>query len=166
MVRTGAANAYRYSSIDPAGNFTAAAGGIFNGDVNTSGRFVVGRGQPSSQIIMSDSDEGDRSLHNNSGLIGFLGRGGDWIFRVGDDGAVWTKQFGDLNSRIENRASDFAIARANERVAKTGDKMTGDLEIQKTYPALILHYPGIKRGLWHVREDADCTGWTRAGSRT
>ncbi|MGC5777569.1 hypothetical protein J4O73_02390 [Methylobacterium sp. NFXW15] len=134
VVRTGAPGAYRYSSIDPAGNFTAAAGGIFNGDLSTSGRFIVGRGQPSSQIIMTDSDEGDRSLHNNSGWIGFLGSDGAWKARVNDAGQFWTSQLGDLNSRIENRASDFAIARSNERVAKTGDTMSGGLYIDMNYP--------------------------------
>ncbi len=154
VVRTGTSSAgYKYSFWNSDGFYTSAGGGRFNSDLYTSGRVIVGENQPASYIEMRDTDEGTRYVHNNSGLIGFLGKGGDWIFRVGDDGAVWTKQFGDLNSRIENRASDFAVARANERVAKTGDIMSGDLEIRKNYAALILHYPGIKRGLWHVRED-------------
>lgn len=41
-------------------------------------------------------------------------------FQISNSGAIWSKQFGDLNSRIETRASDFA----NDRVANLHTRLT------------------------------------------
>ena len=53
-------------------------------------------------------------------------------FRPG--GVYWNSQIGDLNTRIEDRASAYASG----RVAKSGDTMTGDLSISKGYPGIEL----------------------------
>ncbi|BAF89577.1 phage tail fiber protein [Azorhizobium caulinodans ORS 571] len=54
-------------------------------------------------------------------------------------GAVWCRQLGDLNTRIEERAAAWA----GGRVSKGGDTMTGDLMIEKFDAALRLHSPNI-----------------------
>ncbi|MCP1558398.1 UNVERIFIED_ORG: hypothetical protein M2438_002482 [Methylobacterium sp. SuP10 SLI 274] len=91
------------------------------------------------------------------------GDNGDNFFYVTTGGGVWTKQFGDLNNRIENRAADWArqesVARANERVAKTGDTMTGDLHINKAWPTLNLTWGGVRSVGWQVRDDAQTYLW-------
>lgn len=49
-------------------------------------------------------------------------------FSVGIDGSVWTAQLGDLNTRIEQRASDFAndrVANLNSRWVSRGQVNTG-----------------------------------------
>jgi hypothetical protein len=261
VLRSGPGTAYKYLSLNDAGLLTNFNGGFLaETDVRAKGRIIVGEGQTSSFIEMRDTDEGTRYLHNNSGLIGFLGSGADWIFRVGDGGAVWTKQFGDLSTRIEDRASAWSatrrdeantntannyfnkttgtaqqvsnipsfnagaidivrggiyrgrietgsdayirlkngdantqshafgpggdiwtsqfgdlnnriedrsaawarqesVARANERVAKTGDTMTGDLTVNKAYPTLNMLYGGVRHVGWQVREDAQTYLW-------
>lgn len=91
------------------------------------------------------------------------GDNGDNFFYVTTGGGVWTKQFGDLYTQIENRSSAWArqesVARASERVAKTGDTMTGDLTINKAYPTLNMLYGGVRHLGWQVREDAQTYLW-------
>ncbi len=112
---------------------------------------IVGEGQPASYIEMRDTDEGTRFLHNNSGCIGFLGKDGAWKFQVRDDGTLWCAQLGDINTRIENRASAFA----NERVAKTGDTMTGDLAISKAWPSMRFFWGGVLNAGWQMTDAAN-----------
>ncbi|KQO67263.1 hypothetical protein ASF18_11365 [Methylobacterium sp. Leaf89] len=164
--RAGAGPNYKYMGLNDDGTLQIFQGGVeaagdvhATGAVRANGRVIVGEGQTNSFIEMRDTDEGTRFIHNNSNLIGFLGKGGDWIFRVDDNGSVWTKQFGDLNTRIETRAADFANDRAGYRVAKTGDTMTGDLQITKTYPMTRYLYPGVRDLAWQVRENGGMYLW-------
>lgn len=84
------------------------------------------------------------------------GDNGDELFRVNpNDGAVWIKQLGDLNNRIETRANDFATARANSAQGAASSytntqleairtqlwQRTADLQIAKSLPSLILSPP-------------------------
>lgn len=251
--RAGAGPNYKYVGLNDDGTLQVFQGGVeaagdlhATGAVRANGRVIVGEGGNASFIEMRDTDEGTRFLHNNSNLIGFLGKAGDWIFRADDNGAIWTKQFGDLNTRIEDRGAAYrdsanantannyfnkatgarqdinnipsfnasaidivrggvmrarwtvdgggttilqngdngdnffyvqsngqvwtkqlgdlntriedrayahASGQAGTRVAKTGDTMTGDLQIQKAYPNVRLHYPGVKIWDLHVREN-------------
>lgn len=57
------------------------------------------------------------------------GDNSDNFFYVTTAGAVWTKQFGDLNSRIEQRASDYANTVANSRVHSARFVYAGDLNM-------------------------------------
>ena len=63
-----------------------------------------------------DTDGGQFKFSYNEGVK----------FQVGTDGALWTSQLGDLNSRIESRALAFA----NDRVANLGSRWVsrGDLD--------------------------------------
>jgi hypothetical protein len=115
---------------------TNVAGLNSSANISTNGSLIVGAGQASSVISMTDTDEGTRSIHNNSGTIGFLGSGGDWITRVYDSGAIWSKQMGDLSTYIVNTANTAASNYAAPRVVRTGDTMTGELTL--SYPG-----PGI-----------------------
>lgn len=87
------------------------------------------------------------------------GDNGDNFFYVTTGGGVWTKQFGDLNNRIEDRAYAHASGQAGTRVAKTGDTMTGDLTVNKAYPTLNMLYGGVRHVGWQVREDAGTYLW-------
>ena len=113
---TNATNASNANTVGGLGTGSLArkdTGNTFVGTNYFNGNITVGNGAASSSIVMYDSDHGSRQLHNNSGYIGFLSSGGGWVCRVNDDGALWTSQLGDINSRIESRALAFA----NDRVA-------------------------------------------------
>ncbi|MCB5201724.1 hypothetical protein LH464_04425 [Neorhizobium sp. T786] len=96
---------------------SASLGESISSKLDKSGGTITGALKISSAanyLSFADTDAGQtRHIHHNGGLIGFLGAAGDWIMRSTDDGALWTKQLGDLNSRIEARAA----AHANDRVA-------------------------------------------------
>jgi hypothetical protein len=93
-----------------------------------------------------------RSLLNQDDLIGFTGSDGNWNFRVADTGAVWTKQFGDLNTFIETRASAQGQAWSATRVAKTGDTMTGQLVVDHRNATLSIN--GDNRQ-WYIQAQDD-----------
>ncbi len=87
----------------------------------------MGVGQDRSYIEMRDTNEGTRYVHNNSGTIGFLSADGNWTARVFDTGAIWSKQMGDLSTYIVNTSNTAASNYAVQRVAKTGDTMSGSI---------------------------------------
>ncbi|GAA3971252.1 hypothetical protein GCM10022246_24680 [Pedobacter ginsengiterrae] len=66
--------------------YTAIGDGIW-----TRGDLTVGAGKTSSNIYMSDSDEGMRQIHCNSNRIGFLSQGGSWGSYCNDDGS-WNSE--------------------------------------------------------------------------
>lgn len=107
---------YRKAAVD-----TALAGKVAKTGDTMTGNFTISNGGP--WIHLHDTDSGQtRKVHHNDGYIGFVGHApSDWRFRVNDAGEVWTGQFGDLNTRIEDRAYAHADARAwavaNDRVA-------------------------------------------------
>lgn len=69
--------------------------------------------------------------------------------QVGTDGSLYTSQLGDLNSRIEARASAYASNAASSRVAKAGDIMDGALEVRFSEPFIWLHSPGaVRKRIW------------------
>jgi hypothetical protein len=156
VMRSGKGPNYKYAVLGVDGTLAALSGGVSaagpitaTGDIGTNGRLVTGIGQTSSYVEMRDTDEGTRWLHNNSGYIGFLGKDGGWKARVGEDGAWWTSQLGDLNGRIEARAAAFA----GDRVAKAGDTMSGSLELRFNEPFIWLHSPNnTRKRLWHTND--------------
>lgn len=159
----GSGTPYKYAALQTDAFRTYSADILADGNLRTTADVIVGEGKNASTIQMRDGDEGTRYVHNNSNRIGFLGKGGDWVMQVADDGTIWTKQFGDLNTRIENRAyahgdergAAWARQEAGARVAKTGDTMTGDLTINKAYPNINYLYPGVRQWQSQVREN----GW-------
>ncbi len=62
-----------------------------------------------------------------------------------------------LNTSIgaASTAASNANANANARVSKSGDTMTGNLMINKTYPMINLYYPSVYH--WRVFVDSDAT---------
>jgi hypothetical protein len=78
-------------------------------------------------------------------------------FGFGTDGALWTKQFGDLNARIEARGLAYqqvAQASAVRKDQASRQDMSGDLLVSKTYPTLGMNYPNLFYTGWQVREDS------------
>ncbi|MHC2108990.1 hypothetical protein [Methylobacterium sp. CM6246] len=81
--------------------------------------------------------------------------GGD-NFGFGTDGALWTKQFGDLNARIEARGlayQNVAIAASVSKTSAARQDMSGDLLVSKSYPTLGMNYPNVFYSGWQVREN-------------
>ena len=69
---------------------TANLGVEVTGTLTTTGYIRVGNGT-SSDIYMSDSDQGERRIHCNSNRIGFLSQGGGWGAWC-DDAGNWVSQ--------------------------------------------------------------------------
>ena len=88
----------------------------FGSTVSVAGALTVGAGQNASYITMTDTDEGNRTLHNNSGTIGFLGNGTGWTLRSYDSGALWTAQLGDLKTYIDSKAGSGGAASGSDGV--------------------------------------------------
>ncbi|MGN7124373.1 hypothetical protein [Methylorubrum thiocyanatum] len=149
---------FKYAAMQPDLFRTYSADIYADGNLRTTGRVIVGEGQTNSWVEMRDTDEGTRYLHNNSGNIGFVGSGGDWVFQVRDNGTVWTKQFGDLETRIithANRGRDEANANtAANYAAKTTPTVNGSVFVNggssygNVQPALSLFNGGIEH--WNI----------------
>lgn len=68
-------------------------------------------------IRMGNTSNGQtRSYYHDGTNIGALDSADNWLWRADDSGALWTKQLGDINTRIENRASAYASATGNNCV--------------------------------------------------
>ncbi|MDV2988255.1 UNVERIFIED_CONTAM: hypothetical protein Q9R58_28600 [Methylobacteriaceae bacterium AG10] len=153
---------FKYAAMQPDLFRTYSADIYADGNLRTTGRVIVGEGQTNTWIEMRDTDEGTRYLHNNSGNIGFVGSGGDWVFQVRDNGTVWTKQFGDLGARIDtiaaaqgNRGRDEANANtAAYYAAKTTPTVNGSVFVNggtsygSVQPAISLFNGGIEH--WNI----------------
>ncbi|MGV1762791.1 hypothetical protein [Rhizobium rhizogenes] len=68
-----------------------------------------------------------RWVVDGGGTLIWQDQGGQNHFYVTNSGAVWTQQLGDLNSRIEQRAADYANDRRNYCV--TDSRMAGYTEM-------------------------------------
>lgn len=118
-----------------------------NGDQSIAGNLTVGSGT-SSYIFMADSDNGDRSIHNNSDQIGFLTQGGGWGAYC-DDSGNWTavgnvtaysdKRLKSDIKTIEN-AVDTVKALRGVTFVKDGKPSLGVIaqEVQAVLPELIV----------------------------
>jgi hypothetical protein len=83
------------------------------------------------------------------------------LLNVGPNGELSTAPLGDLGQRIETRAQAWADDRLttargeyNQKVAKSGDTMTGNLIVNKAYPAVNLYYYNVLAGSWIIDSDA------------
>ena len=156
------ATPYKYAALQGDAFRTYSLDMLADGNLRTYGDVIVGEGKTSSTIQMRDTDEGTRYVHNNSGSIGFLGSGGDWVFQVRDNGTVWTKQFGDLATRIDsvavaqgNRGRDEANANTAAYYAtKTTPTVNGSVFVNggtsygSVQPALSLFNGGVEH--WNI----------------
>ncbi len=80
---------------------------------------------------MKDSDEGDRSVHNNSGTIGFLGSDGAGSSGVFDDGNWWSSRNGYLSDIVNSIGT-----KVDKNAAS--NTLTGDLYMENSYPQIQL----------------------------
>ncbi|KTR04996.1 hypothetical protein NS365_13275 [Aureimonas ureilytica] len=72
---------------------------------------------------------------------------------VGADGSLSTKQLGDLATYI------------GARVLRTGDTLTGNLQIQKADPQFQLHTPGVRIWAWRGLSSGDVDFIDSSGGR-
>lgn len=87
----------RWAAIDPASKVNTSSGVMLSPTV-TNGWLHLDQSEGS----------GRRSVHNNTGTIGFVGTGGGWILRVDDSGQC---QAGDFISTSDARLKDNIAAR-------------------------------------------------------
>ena len=72
-----------------------------------------------------------RWVVDGGGTLIWQDQGGQNHFYITSGGVVWTQQLGDLNTRIEQRASDYATAYADDRRNQcvTDSRAAGYIEI-------------------------------------
>ncbi len=101
-----------------------------------TGNLQISNNAPTVHLRDTDNNQ-TRNLHHNDGNIGFVASDGNWAFRVSDDGAMWSRSIGDINSRIEDRAYAHADARAwavaNDRVANLNSRWVSRGEFNLQY---------------------------------
>lgn len=51
-------------------------------------------------ITLADTDWGNRHIHTNGGMVGFLDSGGNWAMYENNSGFIWTKGYGWLHERF------------------------------------------------------------------
>lgn len=135
---TSASLKFNSNTVWHAGNFTPSDYvSKVGGDVTLTGvlkakSITVGEGQTASQIDMKDTNGLNRSILNDANVIGFLSSSGAWALQVADNGAIWTAQLGDVNTRIDARAASYASSAANDRVANLSYRLVNGGETAGT----------------------------------
>ncbi|MBD8556910.1 hypothetical protein IFT84_20585 [Rhizobium sp. CFBP 8762] len=105
--------------------------------VDLTGGTMTGPLTVKQQVVINGIDGSVRRLFNQDGTIGVTGGDGKWSTRFSDTGEIWTKQYGNLSGYFATKA-EFST-----KLNRSGGTLTGDLEIQKTQPSLMLHYPSV-----------------------
>jgi Chaperone of endosialidase len=96
-------------------------------------QMTVGNGNSSATINMKDSDNGDRSIHNNSNQIGFLTQAGGW--------GAWCDDAGNWTAALN------VIAYSDERIKCNWRDLPGDF---------LSKLAGVKTGVYD-RTDIEAT---------
>lgn len=142
-------------------NITNPANIGFTGSVMASS-FTVSSTAPT--ITFQDTDWGNRSLHNNGGLIGFLSNGGGWTFYCDNGGNTTqpgTAYAGNFyissDPRLKKDIKPISAAAAEAFVRNVGgytyrmiadDKLTSGVrsdEVKMMVPALVEENEGFDR---------------------
>ncbi|UYZ08551.1 hypothetical protein CFBP5507_05995 [Agrobacterium salinitolerans] len=117
------------------GRYLKLAGGVIDGTLG------VRSGAPTINLIDTDNNQ-TRSLHHNSGVIGFLNTSGDYTLQVNDSGQVWSANYGWFHDRF---AQAGANCQHNSGVVEFSGFDTGitDSIGQASNPYVVI---GLRRG--------------------
>lgn len=137
VVRTGAANAYRYSVFGADGSFTSP------GQVTGNTLRVTGAG---SQVVLDDRNGGTSAVLYQSSNVFAVFMGAD-RFKIGIDGSVWSSQIGDFATALRSAGPDIS-----GKFDKSGGQITGDLRISKTFPAVYFDWPAGFSTYWQLQD--------------
>ena len=129
------------------GNIKAALIALFDGRYlklaggTITGAFAISNGAPTVNLTDTDVNQ-TRSLHHNSGNIGFLNPSGNWTMQVSDAGNVWSSAYGWLHDRFANAGSE---CQHNSGVVEFSGYDTGitDSIGQASNPYVVI---GLRRG--------------------
>jgi hypothetical protein len=120
--------------------FVSKAGDTMTGPLaitgNTPQLTLTGSSNYISLVDNSGTAAATRHIHHNDGQLGFLNNAGGWMFRMTDNGALWTSQLGDFNTYWEGRCGAHQNAAVNRSV--TASRMAGFTSVQ----------PGSNSGVW------------------
>jgi hypothetical protein len=141
--------------------------------LNVVGDITVGVGQNSSNIYMSDADEGQRRIHCNSNRIGFLNDSNNWGSYCGDGGEWYSDQSVRSPLFYDNNDTDGVIDPVgHSRLKYTGSASSGNesaLEIKNNggtgdgnVAAISWHCTGQYGLQMHLRHDGyfGIGGWS------
>lgn len=78
----------------PAMSYLPLSGGTLSGALTVPSLTISSN---ANYITMSDTDWGNKYIHANSGLIGFLNSSGNWELYTNNSGQVWTSNYGWLH---------------------------------------------------------------------
>lgn len=120
---------------------------IVNTTQSFAGPLEINRNTPYLDLVLPNVIRRRAIIDGIGTLIDRNGDTGENYFYFTTGGQLWTKQFGDLNDRIEARANTYASDRANSalatarneyanRLVKTGDTMTGALSMSWADPTI------------------------------
>ncbi|MBP2498435.1 hypothetical protein ABID82_005121 [Methylobacterium sp. PvP062] len=138
VVRTGAANAYRYSVFGADGSFTAP-GTVLSPLLRATGAAAA--------LQLDDRAGGTAAtLYQNANVFGLF-MGAD-VFRVGKDGSVWSSAIGDFASALRNAGPDIS-----GKFDKVGGQLTGDITLAKVNPRITFGYTAGFQGYWRLEAD-------------
>lgn len=131
----------------PTINGATIATSTFSGTSVTTTSLTVGGSANNSSITMVDSDEGNRVIHCNSNLIGFLTQGGGWGAYC-DDNGNWTAA-GNVTAYSDERLKTDVVTFQNALAAveqmrgvafiKDGQAQVGVIaqEMQRVLPQVV-----------------------------
>lgn len=138
VVRTGAANAYRYSVFGADGSFTVPA------NVNANILHATGAGNA---VQIDDRTGGTpATLYQSANVFGLF-MGAD-VFRVGKDGSVWSSAIGDFATALRNAGPDIS-----GKFDKIGGTLSGDVTLAKVNPRMTFAYTAGFQGYWRLEAD-------------
>lgn len=129
------------------GNIKAALTALFDGRYlklaggTITGAFVIRNTAPTINLTDTDGNV-TRSIHHNSGSIGFLNPSGGWTVHVSDVGNIWSNAYGWLHDRFANAGAE---CQHNSGVVEFSGYDTGitDSIGQASNPYVVI---GLRRG--------------------
>jgi hypothetical protein len=123
-------------AISTQGHYLTSWGLTSHGNSEVNGQLLV-RGQivmeggAANYIRFYDNNWGNMYIHNNDGLIGFLGHDGGWRMYVNNSGQVWCGALGWVHDYVNSQANWYAWnaadARYNQLVSSVRWAYVGDL---------------------------------------
>ncbi|XUY28560.1 hypothetical protein RMR21_015700 [Agrobacterium sp. rho-8.1] len=98
---------------------TITGGLVVNGGMSSAGDISINKANPSLTLHYPGVRQGQMLVDGSGSLIWRDQGSGDIKMYITDGGAIWTKELGSLNNRIEGRA----LAWANDRVANLSSRL-------------------------------------------
>lgn len=153
---TGGGGLSFYGTSFSFGGAASFSGAVSGASISAPQVYVSGAGGALNVYDRTDNTQG--IVYHQGGYWRLWRAGVGDVFRVGVGGDTWTYQLGDLKTYIDVVGASAANARG-DRVAKTGDTMSGQLRLAYSQPAIAFEDVGVNGltawlthdGYWRLR---------------